>query len=199
MTLWSAALFGHYKPKFYLRDRKAGFVVSAHIDRPSTWDDGTLFLHPVEGWECRAEPGDIISVRPYDERGRWTDTERRQFLIVTLDDFDQEHLDGLIEFYWDINTYPVISESKKKKILDSGKPFELLPEKFIKKRRFHITLDDLNDNGVDIDRMLNKELRYDPDIEPIAKIKCHDKMHDRYAKHSDGFNLLARRFIGKTD
>ena len=51
--------------------------------------------------------------------------------------------------------------------------------------------------GVDIARMLNKELRYDPDLEPFVKIKCFDKLNSRYARKTDGFNLLASKMIGK--
>ena len=58
-------------------------------------------------------------------------------------------------------------------------------------------MDDLRDRGVDIDRMLNKELRYNPDLEPIKKIKCYDKLNTRYARRSDGFNILAPVKVGK--
>lgn len=152
-----------------------------------------------EGWERRAEPGDIIAVRPYLERGRWTDTERRQFLIVTLDDFDDLQLGGLIEPQWDTDSYPIIPADILEKIKAMGEVINLYPQRNIKKRRFHLTLDDLRDMGVDIDRMLNKELFYSPDLNPIKKIKCHDKLHGRYAKTSDGFNLLAPKKIGKAD
>lgn len=166
MTLWSAALFGHYKPKVF-------------------------------GWECRAEPGDIIAVRPYAEHGFWTPTERKEFLIVAIDDFDLRQLGGLVEPQWDTNSYPVIPDHEIKRLCNKGERVELRPGKHIKKRRFHITLDDLRDKGVDIDRMLDKETVYSPDIEPLAKTKCFDKLNSRYARKVDGFNFLSPVLIGK--
>lgn len=200
MALWSAALFGHYKPRYYLRDRRSGLILSAHVAEPAAvWNPAEVFLHPVDGWEYRAEPGDIIAVRPHEERDRWTDLERKQFLIVTLDDFEEANLGGLVEPRWDTDSYPQIPEDAIKKLVAEGKAADLRPAKHIKKRRFHLTLDDLRDHGVDIDRMLNKELRYDPDLEPFARPKCYDKLNDRYARKADGFNPLAPRRIGKVD
>ena len=200
MALWSAALFGHYKPRWYLQDRKTGLIVSAHIEQPAAvWDDKTLYLYPVNGWEFRAEPGDIIAVRPYEERSRWTDVERKQFLIITLDDFELEQLAGAVEPQWDTNSYQDIPAQTIRALVDKGETINLHPTRHIKKRRFHLTLDDLRDRGVDIDRMLNKELRYDPDLEPFAKIKCYDKLNERYARKTDGFNLLPPRRIGKVN
>lgn len=200
MTLWSAALFGHYKPRWYLMDRKTGLLVSAHVERPAVvWNDKALYLYPVVDWKFRAEPGDIIAVRPYEERDRWTDTERKQFLIVTLDDFELGQLAGAVEPQWDTDSYPDVPPDIVKGMIDKGETVILHPTRHIKKRRFHLTLDDLRDRGVDIDRMLNKELRYDPDLEPFAKIKCYDKLNDRYVRKADGFNLLPARRIGKVN
>lgn len=198
MALWSAALFGHYKPRWYLRDRKTGLLVSAHVERPAAVrDNKALFLHPVEGWEFRAEPGDIIAVRPYEERDRWTDTERKQFLIVTLGDFELLHLGGLMECQWDTDSYPVFDKTTLEGLLKKEGYVNLHPQRHIKKRRFHVQLDDLRDMGVDIDRMLNKELRYNPDLDPIVRTRCFDKLNARYARRADGFNLLPPRRIDK--
>ena len=192
MALWSAALFGHYKPRYYLRSRTTGLTVGAYVERPpEVWDDRTLFLHPVTGWEQRAEPGDIIAVRPYAEHDRWTETERKQFLIVTLDDFEPGQLIGLIEPQWDTDSYPVPDEKQIKALQARGEVAELYPARYIRKRRFHVTLDDLRDRGVDIDRMLNKELFYSPDLDPIPKLKCFDKLNKQYSSQFYGFNLLA--------
>ena len=199
MALWSAALFGHYKPRYYLRDKLTGLIRSAHVERPEAFDNGKQFLHPCEGWERRAEPGDIIAVRPYEQRDRWTDTERKQFLIVTLDDLDPAQLDGLVEPQWDTDSYPVVENSEIENLKQCGEIVSIMPSRHIKKRRFHITMDDLRDRKVDVDRMLNKELRYEPDLEPFVKIKCYDKLNDRYARKADGLKTLAPRRIGKID
>jgi hypothetical protein len=166
MALWSAALFGHYKPK-------------------------------VDGWERRAGPGDFIAVRPFSEHGFWTPTERKEFLIVVIDDLDILQLSGLVEPMWDTDSYPVIPEHEIKRLRDKGERAELHPGRYIKKRRFHITLDDLRDKGVDIDRMLDKETIYSPDIDPLTKTRCFDKLNSRYARKVDGFNLLPPVLIGK--
>lgn len=197
MALWSAALFGHYKPRYYLRDKLTGLIRSAHVELPPIFDASKQFLHLCDGWKRRAEPGDIIAVRPYAEHDRWTDTERKQFLIVTLDDFDLTQLAGIVEPNWDTESYPVVPQDEINRLMQRGERVELMPQRHIKKRRFHITLDDLRDRGVDIDRMLNKELRYDPDLEPIKKIKCYDKLNDRYARKDDGFNLLPPVKVGR--
>lgn len=160
MALWSAALFGHYKPKKF-------------------------------GWECRAEPGDIIAVRPISEHSLWTDTERREFLIVMLDDFEIDQLQGIVEPKWDTDSYPVASG-----LIKIGKKIELYPSRHLKKRRFQITLDDLRDRGVDLDKMLNKNLLYNPEIGSIKKTTCHDKLKVRYALGADGFKTIKPLYAG---
>lgn len=165
MTLWSAALFGHYKPK-------------------------------VDGWERRAKPGDIVAVRPYSEHGFWTPTERREFLIVTIAAFDLVQLGGLIEPEWDTNSYPVIPNDEIERLRRKREIIELHPSRYLKKRRFHITLDDLRDLKVDIDKMLNKDVEFTPDIDPINKKKVYDKLKGKYAQKSDGFNIIKPLLAG---
>lgn len=166
MALWSAALFGHYKPKDF-------------------------------GWERRAEPGDIIAIRPYSEHSRWTPLERKHFLIVTLDDIERQQLEGTTEPQWDIESYPEVSEEAVQGLIKDKKTEYLHPQRYIKKRRFHITLDDLRDIGVDIDLMLDKEKLYCPEIDPINKVKFYDKLNNRYTRETDGLNVLAPKVIGK--
>ena len=166
MALWSAALFGHYKPR-------------------------------VDGWERRAEPGDIISVRPYSEHSFWTPTERKEFLIVTIDDFELSQLSGLTESKWDTESYIVVPENEVRRLIAKGEYVELYPSKYINKRRFNITLDDLRDAGVDINKMLDKEVQYSPELDPIFKVKCYDKLKNSYSKKGDKFNLIPPIKIGK--
>lgn len=160
-----------------------------------------LFGHykpKVEGWERRAEPGDIIAFRPISEHGFWTPTERREFLIVTLDDIEIEHLEGLKECHWDTDSYQ-IPEGLEARLIAEGVHDTILPSRYFKKRRFQITLDDLRDRGVDIDKMLNKELFYNPEIETIKRVKCYDKMKKGYAAKSDKHKLMDLKKIGKLD
>lgn len=198
MAQWSAALFGHYKPRFYLRERVSGRLVTDFVEKPTDefWDTDKYYLYDVDGWERRAEPGDIIAIRPIEEADRWTDIERKQFLIITLDDIDVPILDGLLECRWDLSTYPELTEeqfSKLSRVAEKKKDptvLDFYPSQHLKKRRFHIPLDDLRNNGVDIDKMLNKVVKYDPELSPFKITKFYDKHKDRYASKGDGFQRI---------
>lgn len=194
MAKWSVALFGHYKPRFYLRERKSGLLVTDFVEKPieAYWDEEKYYVYDVQGWERRAEPGDIIAVRPFKEHDRWTDTERKQFLIVTMSDFELEQLAGVVEPYWDTDSYPVITEEMLEKNLKLLETIEIAtPEKYHKKRRFNIPLTDLENMGVDLQKMLDKRVLYSPELDTIKKVGCFDKMKKEKAKDSDGFNLIA--------
>lgn len=123
----------------------------------------------VSGWERRAQPGDIIAVRPIGEHNRWTETEKREFLIVIIDDFEFPQIGGLLEPLWDPDSFPVIP---------------------LKKRRFNIPLSDLEEMGVDLPRMLDRNEVYSPSIAPIKKIQVYDKLKKRKASKDDHFNLI---------
>lgn len=163
--LWSAALFGHHKPR-------------------------------ESGWERRAMPGDVIAVRPMDHHLKWTPVERAQFLIVTLDDFEEGQLEGLVEPRWDTDSYQLIPDSDLKK-LKPGEVVHLFPALYHNKRRFHVPLDDLRDLGVDIDSMLDPAWRYTPEINPLPMRRVYDKHKDRYALRTDGFNLIQPVIVGR--
>lgn len=193
MAKWSVALFGHHKPRFYLRERKSGLLVTDFVEKPEEafWDEEKYYLYDVHGWERRAEAGDIIAVKPFKDHKTWTDNERKQFLIVTLDDFELEQLAGVTEPYWDTSTYPEITEEILEKSVKLLETLEIpTPAQYHKKRRFNIPLNDLQDMGVDLTKMLDKKVFYSPELDIIKKTGCFDKMKKEKAKDTDGFNLI---------
>lgn len=106
MGTFSVALFGHYKPRFYLQNKKSGITVQTFVEEPIDFDASKYKLHHCSGWEKRCEPGDIVAFRPIEDADKWTPKERSAFLIVTIDGVTQQQLEGgLTEANWDINSY----------------------------------------------------------------------------------------------
>lgn len=122
--VWSVALFGHYKPRFYLQDKITGKTIDALIEEPTYFDSDKYKLHNVSGWQKRCEPGDIVAFRPIEEEGLWTPRERMSFLIVTLENLTHEQIaSGIIEPNYDLNSYeeynPMNFDDFEKSIVDS--------------------------------------------------------------------------------
>lgn len=199
MAKWSVALFGHYKPRFYLRERKSGILVTDFVEKPEEayWDEEKYYVYDVQGWERRAEPGDIIDVKPFKDHKVWSEVERKQFLIVTLDDFEPEQLAGVMEPYWDITSYPVIPDEYIQELINKGEVDVVKPSNVHKKRRFNISLQDLEAMGVDKEKMLDKRVLYSPELDIIKKTDCNDKMKERKVVSSDGLRLIEPVLIGK--
>jgi hypothetical protein len=247
MAKWSVTLFGHWKPRYELREvewsdhipivahgyhgepyyydrdsfsqlgggyantgyrrmttdiKKAGSVkiqktISRHVELPTEFDSKKYFVYNVLGWEKRAEPGDVIAFKAYrhqigivgysklHEYGRdtWTETERKHFLIITLDNLEYAQMPGICEPYWDTNSYkfPDVYPEKAE---------AFYPTQALKKRRFNIPLDDLKQIGVDETKMLDTNTEYMPDLRDIQKIECRDKLNERYVLESDQLRLI---------
>jgi hypothetical protein len=92
----------------------------------------------------------------------WGEHERRLFLLVDLDDLETDQLVGATEPQFDVEKHP----------------------EYIKKRRFKIQLDDLETVGVDIDRMLDPNIKYVPGV-GLSRLHCFDKLHSRKINKSD--------------
>lgn len=238
-TKWAVALFGHYKPRYELRENKLTTVllsrgtnyqdieqfeeaeihkvVSRHVDLPTGFDEAELFVYNVTGWEKRAIPGDIIAFKPYGED--WTDLEKTHFLIVTIDGLDRSQMTAFCEAYYDLDSYepynPMTLEewyafmqnkyasipktlglleiNKDKwygEYIEGQKERSAYPRQHLKKRRFHVQMDDLESMGVETDRMLSKEEFYSPALSETTKLGCFDKMDMRYVNEEDGLNLI---------
>jgi hypothetical protein len=83
MAKWTVALFGHFK------------------EIPLEVDDPVEYAAAIK----RAQPGDVIAFKPWDERNKWTPNERAEFLIVTIDGLTEEQMNGLVEQEWDLTSY----------------------------------------------------------------------------------------------
>lgn len=69
------------------------------------------------------------------------------------------------------------------------------PQDYLKKRRFCLALDCLEALGVDLKRMLDKELLYKPDLPFIPITLCFDKLRQRSVEASDGLRPIQPRGI----
>lgn len=196
---WSVALFGHYKPRFYLRERATGNLVTDFVDKPTEayWDEEKYYVYDVQGWEYRAQPGDIIAIKPFDKRHTWTDVEKKLFLIVPMSGFELEHHAGLVEPNWDTNSYPVLPKEAIQKLIQANRSEELHPQRYHNKRRFNIPLTDLEAMGVDTAKMLDKRLLYAPKLDTITTLQCYDKVKKAKVDASAKFRPLAPMKIGK--
>jgi|GEM_PF-6493196 len=63
------------------------------------------------------------------------------------------------------------------------------PTEYKEKRRFGMTLSDLTTIGVDVERMLDKNHFYVPDVK-VEHEALFDKHKERYVHKTDGFNLI---------
>jgi len=225
MTIYSAVLFGHHKPNFYLQDIKTGKNVSTHLEEPD-FDPTRFKLHRVTGNEKRCSPGDIVSLRPMEKEYLWTPLERSQFLIVRIEIPDDIPMpEGLVEQYWDVDSYnefnPVsfeemdenlsslaeegknkwLTKTKEQKQEDYEAHIALLrescayPTDYLKKRRMGISLDTLKDAKVDLERMLDPNIRYDPKLEVFKHLDCWDKMKKRKLVKEDKLRRIDRREV----
>lgn len=96
-------------------------TVSRHVEMPTDFDTEKYFVYNVLGWEKRVEPTDIIAYKSYrmqkgivgyskfHEYGKdvWTEKERKEFLLITLDNLEYGQMAGICEPLWDTNSYKI--------------------------------------------------------------------------------------------
>lgn len=124
---WSVALFGHYKPEYHIVEigeftqivdgrtivhttRPVAFVLKDEfVEYENHYRSGDFIyskenhvLKAVGGNEFRARPGDIIAYKP---QNIWSENERREFLIVTIDGLSEGQMEALCEAYFDPASY----------------------------------------------------------------------------------------------
>ncbi len=211
---WSVALFGHYKYNYELREIeqttvrlskgvnyqnlelfeivKINKTVGRFVERPDSYDDSKYFVYEITGNERRAKPGDIIALRPFD-KANWTPTEKKHFLIVTIEgDLLPEKIPGITEPIWDLNSYPIKSADEIDWTLVNPdlKQLELYPEKHIKKRRFSLPLTTLESAAIDIDKMLDINTEHERSDKIFDKLQSFDKLNDRNILETDGLNTI---------
>ena len=268
MAKWSVALFGHYKPRFELREvafsdhipvvahgyhgepyyydiesysepgkgyagtgyhkmttdiKMAGTVksqksFSQHVEMPVDFDDKKHFIYNVVGWEKRAEPGDVISYKPYKSDY----PPGSSSIMVSVDELTRGQVEVLCESQWDIDSYKVYAPLayvdwygmmylKAEAQLDKVKTLALLeenkltwydeyiknekekcayPTTHLKKRRFNIPQVDLEILGVDIAKMQNTNIVYQPKPISLSKTQYYDKLNSRYISEMDKLNFI---------
>lgn len=207
--IWSVALFGHHKYKYELRERELSKVrlskgtnyqgieiftdvfihktVGKFIDRPAGFNSDIYFIYEITGTNERAQPGDIIGIRPINHLNKWTPTEKKRFLIIFIDNLDSHQLIGITEPVWDLNSYPDMTDFDWSKTTDAE--LLLYPQKHLNKRRFSIELNVLENAGIDIQRMLDINELYIPD-KIFDKSECFDKLNKRKIITTDNLNPI---------
>ena len=113
---YSFALFGHYKPNWSMIEIEYDTLVATFVDEPKwdagqkAWIDGKIVfpehvyrLHQWIGNERRAVPGDVIACK--EAPAFWTATERKEFLIIEIDNLTFIQANALCEMEWDLNSY----------------------------------------------------------------------------------------------
>ena len=137
----------------------------------------------------------------------WGENERRRFLVVGIDGPTDEQWEGLTEPEWDIDTYLEYNPKSESEFMTDtegkGNYNEylqqlrdqcLFPQMHSKKRRFQITLDDLSSMGVDIDRMLDPNIEYVPNV-GTTHTNCFDKLNARKVKAVDKLRTIQPKEI----
>lgn len=197
-------------------DRKTNTIVHQVVEDPGDFsNDENLYVYNVQGWEKRAEPGDIVDIQPIGHP--WSELERKEFLIVEIEGIEASQFVGLTECLWDLGSYekynPLIfsdwyalvvskikdpKELKKLKkdkdilylsYLDGAKERCRYPRTYFKKRRFNVKTTDLIVLGVDLDLMLDKQIEYSPTVLTPKEV-CNDKLNDRYITATDGLKPI---------
>ena len=161
---WTVALFGHFK------------------DIPLKQDDPVEHAAAIK----RAQPGDVIAFKPWEDRNIWTPNERSEFLIVTIDGPTSEQMDALLEQEFDLTSYEVLNAEKTN--------YEQcrFPRDYTNKRRFIIDLTDLAAKGVDIDRMVDRSDQYDPQPE-FTHLEIYDRVKKNKVKVTDELKRIKSR------
>jgi hypothetical protein len=246
MGTWSVALFGHYKPQYYVRAYKNGKGIDDlgyHVQEPTEdemaqyrkfikWDgrydlEKGVWVDKVDNTK-RALPGHIIAVKPYGEG--WSENEQQRFLIVTMNDLELSRAEALCEQEQDLNSYetyaPLDADTWwyqqytriRAKYANVEKGLRLLQENRSKwydeylaatqeacgfpsahwrKRRFRVEIDVLKDYGVNIEAMLNTQIKYVPKIAPIEIVDVYDKLRERNVRKGDGLNHQRPRTLAE--
>jgi hypothetical protein len=83
MAKWTVALFGHFK------------------DIPLESEDPVEYAAAIK----RAQPGDVVAFKPWEDRNQWTPNERAEFLIVTVNGISKSQMEALCELEYDLDSY----------------------------------------------------------------------------------------------
>lgn len=200
-------------------------VASRHVEIPIGFNNEKLFIYNVLGWEKRAIPGDIVSSRPYKanyppsagsliisvdglERGQ---AEALCEPYWDLESYEEYNPMIFIDWYGDMFLKAENASNKKEalQLLETNKlnwydeyikemqERSAYPKTYLKKRRFNIPLEDLSNFGVDVLKMLDVNLVYQPQIFVLRKTHCYDKIREGYIFETDGLNFIKPKDFGE--
>lgn len=260
---WSAALFGHDKPKYYVQDSESGLNLYTYVEHPGEMPEG-MRLHQCVGLEKRAVPGDVIALRPdkcwtcdtnqhteivgmirnpaylaqhkeymrekflercVDKKSNrpaerferiwkdkiarfglhdphwlpeevrryfsylpgsslwhlngkdvWGKQERKLFLIADFDGIETDQLTGITEPMYDVAQWP---------------EDEPVPTDYLKKRRINIPIEALSGKGVELDKMLDPQIEYTPEVE-VCRTEAFDKVKNETLKEDVSLSPIKR-------
>lgn len=116
MAKWTVALFGHWKPRYALKDKQTHLYVWQGKESPDydvetdmyivgalDFNGEDVYLYNIKGWEKRPEPGDIVAFKPDGQD--WSENEKKGFLMVTVDGLNEAQMNALCETYFDLDSY----------------------------------------------------------------------------------------------
>jgi hypothetical protein len=237
VSKWSVALFGHEKYNWILFETEYNVSVARFVNPPEVVEKGWLVdgqfmpssvydLREMKDNIRRAKPGYVIGYKPYGQD--WTDTEKKEFLIVTIDGLTISQIAAMCEPEFDLNSYKTYAPKTKEsflvylweKTLKYVEPprsalqqditntlntrydeylhyvwlRSALPTNHWRKRRFRILELDLKTLGVDLERMKDKRLLYNPSIS-VPLDACYDKLKDKYVPDASGLNEIKKRTV----
>jgi len=194
LSKWSIALWGYDKRNYILVDKKTGIGDQGHLELPDHYDpDKHRLIDMTTENERRIKPGDVVAWKYWKDRDKWTTYDRQICLIIILNsNLVGTQLGALKEPQYDLTTWAPLNgrELTDDEDLDGMPDY---PMKNIFKRRFHIPLQDLESLGVDITKMKDKDLVYQPDIEISTSDYFFDKMNSRKLLPTDGLNPFKPR------
>ena len=194
--------------------------ISTHVEMPVGFDDKKHFVYNVVEWEKRARPADIITFKQHGKDWTDVEKqhflivtleglEENQLVAICerLWDTNSYKVYNPLSFKdWEIMMTQKANQSSNpelalytlnlnkedwyQKYVDGEKEKCAYPQNYLKKRRFHIPINDLKNLGVDENEMLCTECSYVPQIRNINRLECFDKLNNRYVLESDGLNTI---------
>jgi len=207
MGAWSVALFGHDKPDYYYLDKETGLRTAEFVGEPTRKILSNEKLHVCTGNEKRVKPGDIVAFMPTDHK--WGKEEIKGFLIIEVEGLTRNQMEALCEPYWDLMSVLTVEEATEKFIMSwqiyrpeesytqddlaefiANYPGIGFPSEYSHKRRFNIQMSDLENWGIDIEKMKDRDLSYVPRFGVIDYKQCFDKLRNRKILKTDGLNMI---------
>jgi hypothetical protein len=242
MAKWSVALFGHNKPNFSMIEIGTDTTVVTFVNEPAFYDklpvtglpgwlDGLIEfpnhvyrLHPWVGNEKRNIPGDVVAFK--EEDGYWSETERKHFLIATIDGPTHNQMEALCEMEHDLSSYKAYEPDNLQLFYDKlaakapekADPIEFMdkldankeiyydnylngmqrwsayPLNHWRKSRFNVAESVLQNAGVDLVRMKDKNDLYAP-LVTFNKLDMYDKLRQRAVTGDDTIDFIWPRTL----